>query len=487
MRRFGRTAALTLQSLALMLSGCGDGGGSGGSSPTPTPTSTPTPTPSANASCTLRARQDWALAQMQEWYLFPETLPGNLNPAAYASLEDYVDALTATARAQGRDRYFTFVTSIAGETNYYNNGTTAGFGIRVKTDAGARRAWVSEAFEGAPGLAAGLDRGVEILAIGTGANTLQSVATLMANSGEAGVINALGPDTAGVTRTLRIRDTGGDHVITVSKADYDLTPVSSRYGARVIDDNGNKVGYINLRTFISSADPALRAAFASFKAQGIDQVIIDLRYNGGGLLSIAQTLGNLLGGNRQASDVFAQLTLRPEKSSENETLNFAPQPDSISPRKIAFIGFEGTASASELVINAMVPYLHTNVVLVGGNTYGKPVGQIAIDRSACDDRFRIIAFATKNAAGNGNYFNGLATTMEATCRASDDVTRQFGDAQEGSTRVALDYLAGRGCSPISASGVVAQSVTTSAGSTSGARLLVPDHPTTPQREVPGIF
>lgn len=470
---------LAVQSLALLLSGCGGGGTTASA---PGSGATPTPTPSGNTACTLRARQDWALAQMQEWYLFPETLPTALNPAAYSTVEDYVDALTATARSQGRDRYFTYVTSIAEENAYYQTGSSAGFGIRIKTDATAGRAWISEAFEGAPGLAAGLDRGVELMAIGPSANNLQTVSAIMASAGEGGVIQALGPSTVGTTRALRIRDANGERVVTVSKADYDLTPVSSRYGARVIDDGGRKIGYINLRSFITSADTALRQAFAGFKAQGIDEVIVDLRYNGGGLLSVAETLGNLLGGNRRPSDIFAQISFRPEKAAENDTVNFAPQPDSISPRKIAFIGFEGTASASELVINAMVPYLHAEVVLVGGNTYGKPVGQIAVDRAACDDRFRIIAFATKNAAGNGAYFNGLASSMEATCRATDDITRQFGDPLESSTRTALDYLAGRGCTLILGPSMAAQPV-----ATGGARLLVPERPTPRQIETPGTF
>jgi len=101
--------------IALSLAGCSGGGGSGsvtagGGS---TGTSTPTPTPTTAAGCTLRERQTWAAAQLNEWYLFPETLPASLDPTPYSTVGAYVDALTATARSQGRDRYFTYVTSIA--------------------------------------------------------------------------------------------------------------------------------------------------------------------------------------------------------------------------------------------------------------------------------------------------------------------------------------------------------------------------------------
>jgi hypothetical protein len=165
--------------------------------------------------------------------------------------------------------------------------------------------------------------------------------------------------------------------------------------------------------------------------------------------------------------------------------------------KIAFIGTGGTASASELVINAFTPYLHTNAALIGTNTYGKPVGQIGLDRPACDDRLRVIALATQNAARNGNYYDGLATTVEATCQAQDDIGYQLGDPREASTRQALNFLAGRSCTAITAgtnasagTGAGAQSMQTQqtlAAADPGHALLTPDRPSTPQREVPGLF
>jgi C-terminal processing protease CtpA/Prc len=484
--------------IAALVSGCGGGGGGslangggaggGGTTPTPTPSSTPTPTA---AGCSLRERQDWAGAQLREWYLFPETLPASLDPAPYTTVEAYIDALTATARSQRRDRFFTYLTSIAEENAYYSSGASAGFGFRLGADTAARRIFAIESFEGAPALAAGIDRGTEILAIGTTSANLRTVNAIIAAEGTAGVTAALGPDTVGTTRLLRINNASGTRDVTVAKADFELKPVSSRYGAKVINDGGRKVGYVNLRTFINTADPALRAAFADFRAQGITEIIVDLRYNGGGLVSIAELMGDLLGGNRSTADVFDYVTLRPEKSSENSTRTFSPQPQSASPTRLAFIGTGGTASASELVINAFTPYLHNRSALIGTNTYGKPVGQIALDRAACDDRLRVIAFATQNAAHQGAYFDGLAPFMEASCRADDDITHQLGDPLESSTRSALDFLAGRSCSAIASGSTSAASDqrAQAARDTLAAprELLTPDRPSTPQREVPGLF
>lgn len=476
--------------LAALLSSCGGGGdgGGAGSAPSSTATTTPAPTPppTGAGTCSLQDRQNWAAAQLDEWYLFPELLPVSLSAAGFGTVDDYLDALTANARAQRKDRYFTYLTSIREEEAYYESGAVAGLGVRLASDAASGRVLVSEAFEGAPALAAGIDRGTEILAIGTSASDLRPVAELLAAGGGNAVSRALGPDTAGTARVLRVADAGGTREVTVAKATYALTPVSARYGARIIEDGGRRVGYLNLRTFIETADPALRDAFASFRAAGITELIVDFRYNGGGLLSIAELMGDLLGANRSGADIFSRTSFRPSKAANDETRPFAPQPQSIAPGRIAFIGTGGTASASELVANAMIPYLGANAGLIGANTFGKPVGQIALDRAQCDDRLRVVAFATQNRDRQGEYYNGLATVMRASCRASDDLAYPLGDPREASVRAALDYLAGRPCSTIASAGreLSARSVRSLGG---GRELITPDRPSSPQREVPGLF
>jgi carboxyl-terminal processing protease len=474
-----QTRFTTLVSLASLLAACG-GGGDGGSASSPPPGAV-TAGPITTAGCSILERQNWVGSQMLEWYLFLDLLPGSLNPANYATVEAYLDALTANARAQSKDRHFTYLTSIKAENAFYASGSSAGFGIRLSYDSAAGRLFVTEAFEDAPALAAGIDRGTEILAIGTTADNLQTVASLFATGGSAAVSDALGASTAGLTRVLRITSGGVEKVVTVTKADYSILPVSPRYGAKILDNGGTKVGYVNLRTFITPADPALRTAFDNFRAQGITQVIVDLRYNGGGLVSIAKLMGDLMGANR-AGSVFSYTTFNSQKTANNETAYFTPQSQSIAPMKLAFIGTGGTASASELVINAFTPYLHANSALIGSNTYGKPVGQIALDLAACDDRLRVIAFRTENANHVGDYYTGLAGKVEASCQAADDILRPLGDPSEASVKGALDFLAGRTCTPIPpAGGQTAQSIS------SKREVLQTPQPDTAQREVPGLF
>ena len=479
---------MVLSAVAL-LSSCGGGGSSSGGSPSPptagpTPTPPPPPPPPPTSGCSLRERQDWAFAQLNEWYLFPELLATNVDPNSFTSVQAYVDALVAPARAQGKDRFYTGVSSIAEDQEFLQTGSTAGLGVRLATDVEARRVFIFEAFEGAPALAAGIDRGSEILAIGTGSANLRTVDEIIAAEGSAGISNALGPNTAGTARLLRVRDTNGTiRDVTVTKASFALAPVSPRYGALILNDSGKKVGYLNLRAFINSADPQLRNAFAQFKAEGISEVIVDLRYNGGGTSAMADLTNNLLLGQRTASEIMNTKVRRASKSNLNETKFFAQQPQSIASMKIAFIGTGSTASASEAVMNSVLPYLGANTALIGANTFGKPVGTGSFDRPQCDDRLTAVIFSTQNANKQGDYFDGLASRFQSTCSAADDITRQLGDPQEAMIRTALDFLAGRQCTPISSSAMAKGS---NAAAVAG-QMLTPFRPSAAQRELPGTF
>lgn len=482
LRNFSSTVAI----LAL-LSACGGGGSGDDRSAVTLPISTlptSTPPPVTVAGCSLGERQNFALAQLRESYLFPDLLDKSVNPANFSTVQAYIDALVAPARAQNKDRFFTYITSIAQENAFYASGASAGFGFRVTSNVGEGRVIVAETFEGTPAFAAGIDRGAEILAIGGGPTDLLTVKDIIAADGPAGVSKALGPGDVGVTRVLRVREKDGTvRDVTLTKAQFEIDPISDRYGTLIINDNGKKVGYINLRVFIGEpAERDLRAAFARFKAEGITEVIVDLRYNGGGLVKIAELLTNLLLGNRRTSEVLSYTVFRSEKASNNQTAFFMPQSESIAATKIAFIGTGATASASELVMNAVLPYLGANAALIGSNTYGKPVGQIAVDRTQCDDRLRILAFATQNANRQGDYYNGLASKFLSSCRAPDDLSNQLGNSQETSIKTALDFLAGRACTPIGdTSGIRGQSV-----GRGGTELITPAHlDGTLERELPG--
>ena len=471
----GRT--ILSATLAFSLAACGGGGGNSGGGG-----GGPIGGGGSADQCSLGARQDWVLGQMNEWYLFPNLLDTSVSKSNHASVQSYINALVAPARARNRDRFFTYITSIEEENDLIQNGSNAGFGIRLTYDIDARRVFVVEAFENAPAFAQGIDRGTEILAIDG-----QNVADIMAANPDnpAGAVsNALGPSEPGVQRNLRIRQPDGTRTtVLVTKAEYSLDPLSNRYGSLILDNGGTKVGYINLRTFIvDNASRQLRDAFAQFKAQGIEQVILDFRYNGGGLVSVAELLGDLLAADKVGQE-FSTTIFRQSKSENNETYNFSSQPQAIAAMKIAVIGTDGTASASELLPNAFIPYLGRNIALVGSDTFGKPVGQIARDRSACDDRLRLVAFRSVNKDDNGGYYDGLASVMPRTCAAADDYLVPLGDPREASISTALDFLAGRSCTAIGA----ADKDGTVQARLPQRELMMPSEPSAAQLRIPGLF
>ena len=102
----------------------------------------------------------------------------------------------------------------------------------------------------------------------------------------------------------------------------------------------------------------------------------------------------------------------------------------------------------------------------------------------------MVALSTQNAARQGAYYDGLAGTVEASCRAEDDIRYPLGDPREASTRQAIDFLAGRSCLPVTATAATASARTSTPTPTTDLptrALLIPDHPSTPQREVPGLY
>ncbi|KPP82429.1 S41 family peptidase [Erythrobacter sp. HL-111] len=510
----GRTALSV--TLALALAACGGGGSRSNAPPVagePTPAPTPAPTPTT-ASCPVSDRIAFAEDVLDDWYLFPEFLDNTVDPADFTDVQDYLNARVAPARAQGIDRFFTFATSIAEENALINSGSSAGFGIRLAYDEGADRVFVIEAFENGNGFDAGMDRGTELLAIGTSAGNLQTVASLMASGGPNAVIDALGPSTPGLERVIRFRTVEGAEIErSIAKTEFSLDPVSDRYGVEIITDGAKKIGYLNLRTFsVGNADRQIEDAFERFAAEGITEFVIDLRYNSGGLVRIADLMGDFLRGPNTGK-VFSETVWRDSQSQRNSTRLFEatasfqipgqfdaagnprftdPEPIvSVSPTKIAFIARQGTASASELVINSMIPYLGENVALIGTDTFGKPVGQSGFDLEACDLRVRATTFRTVNAAGESDYYNGLASAMPATCAAGDDISIALGDPREASIRTALDFLAGRTCDPIAANGDGAIAGASAAerrdGAGAGPRLLQPRRPNPAQYEIRGLF
>ncbi|MBK0382368.1 hypothetical protein I5M32_05280 [Pedobacter sp. SD-b] len=249
--------------------------------------------------------------------------------------------------------------------------------------------------------------------------------------------------------------------VIVNRTQYDSSPV---YKDTVLTVGSKKVGYLAFARFSSSANSQdiLNTVFSKFAAQSVENLVIDLRYNGGGFVSTAQQMINLIAPlsvngkkmfsltynttlqqgkatilknqpNRdQAGNITSGTQFQDDYSLNGNTYNFIKTGTLNNVSKVIFITTGGTASASELVINSLKPYV--DVKTVGATSYGKPVGFFPIRIDKYD--VYMSSFYNTNSAGQGNYFAGFTPDSPK----KDDVTRDFGDPQELSLASALSYI-----------------------------------------------
>ncbi|MFD1631433.1 S41 family peptidase [Pseudopedobacter beijingensis] len=246
--------------------------------------------------------------------------------------------------------------------------------------------------------------------------------------------------------------------LVLSKMRYKSSPVLKD---TVYVRGTQKIGYLAYARFSHPDDsgPALQAAFEKFQNQGVNNLIVDLRYNGGGYVATAEKLINYIvpsqhNGKLMFTEYYNE-TMRTGKadllknqfyedggrnksyfgSYDNMTstinkggTNYIPQLE-----RVVFIVSESTASASELTINSLKPY--TTVSLVGEKTYGKPVGFFPIRIDKYDIYYAM--FESKNSLGEGGYFTGMNVDVN-----SDDYpyNKELGDPTEINTSVAIQQI-----------------------------------------------
>lgn len=433
---------------AFTLTGCGGGGGSGSGGTTVLPA--PTAPPVSAASCDAESQKDFVFAVAQDWYLWYDEM-ADANPADFETADQYLAALTAPLAEDFRDPGFSFLTTREEDEASFTSGAFVGFGFRFAIDDGGRYL-ISDAFEGAPAAQAGFVRGAEILAVDTGSGFV-TMGEYEARG--TSLDDVFGDSVDGLERRFRLSIAGETVDVTVAKAEIDVPPLA--IAPRTLARPGlSPVAYLHLRSFTLTANGALDAAFEDFAGAGITDFIVDLRYNGGGLVDVADRFLDLLGGSVANGEVAYLASHNDKRSAENAEYRFASRDATAAPIRIAFITSEATASASELMINSLEPFFE--VVLIGEDTTGKAVGQYAFDQIGCDTRLRIVAFETLNGRGFGGFYTGLVDTGRFTlCAVEDDFRGAFGTASDALTAGALAWLNSGSC-PVQPSNADANSV-----------------------------
>ena len=388
------------------------------------------PAPSA---CSNDAQKEFVLDALYAWYLWNDLLPANIPISNYATPEELVARVTLELGPQDDQGYpidlWSSLGSAEADQQFFGEGKYEGFGFSYRPEAGDDM-WFTRVFSDSPAAVAGFARGQQVLRLDG-----RTVADIVANEG---ISAALEQPT--VTFEVRRPDTT-TFTVAVTKDIVTIDPVPQY---RIIDRGAGvpPVGYLELAQFISTADPRFAAIFGEFIAAGVTDVILDLRYNGGGRVDTAELLGDYLGGFANAGQVFSVMEFNADRApANNSTTLFSQQLNSINLSRLVIIATRGTASASELVTNSMAPWV--DVSIVGDNTYGKPVGQIGIE--FCEKILRPTSFKTVNALGEGDYFGGLPVD----CPAPDDIAFAVGADDDPNLLAALAVLETGGC-PVAA-------------------------------------
>jgi C-terminal processing protease CtpA/Prc len=380
----------------------------------------PIPARAQASSCSALGQVAYVRDAMRDLYYWYRELP-DPNPALFDSPEAYLEAV----RYRPLDTSFSYIGLKATEQAFYSDSQFIGFGFGSKLLA-EDDLRITQVFSDSPASEAGLERGTRILEIGG-----RSVADLV-RTGE--IATAFGPGEIGFSLTIRVSDRG-EREVTFAKRLVTIPTVSH---TRFFDVEGRRVGYVFFRNFVQPSVAALDAAFAELKAAGATDLVLDLRYNGGGLVSVAQHLGGLIGGLRTTGQVFAQFIHNDKNSFRNQVYLFPAAAAALDVPRVVLVTTRASASASEGVINALRPFL--DVKIVGDRTYGKPVGQYGLE--FCEKVLYPVAFTLRNARGEGDYFDGLP----ADCAAADDLDHLLGDPAEGSLAEALHVVARGTCS-----------------------------------------
>jgi carboxyl-terminal processing protease len=490
---------------AAILSACGGGGGSGSGAGTPTPPpSAPAgwvqgqfqPESKFAAMCvtprtgtdpgtqkaypdvqgTLLDELNWLRSWNNDLYLWFDEVTDQ-NPANFSTDAAYFNVLMTTqttAAGKPKDRFhFTYATSVWEQLS--ESGVQAGYGANFVVIAGTPPREVVVAYT-EPGSAAAippasLARGAKLLSI-DGVDLVNA-----SDQASVNILNAgLSPQTVGESHTFSVLDAGAaaPRTITMVSADVTSTPVQNVQ--TITAPNGNLVGYMLFNDHVATAESELVAAFSQLQSAGVHDLVLDIRYNGGGFLDIASEVAYMVAGPGPTTGKTFELSQFNSKyPSVNPVTGAALVPTgfhsttqgfsttagqalpSLNLARVFVLTTASTCSASESIINSLRG-VNVQVIEVGSTTCGKPYGFYPADN--CGVTYFTIQFQGINAQGFGNYPDGFTPQNTAAtegvllpgCSVADDFTHPLGDAAEGLLASALSYQSGGTC-PVPPSGM----------------------------------
>ena len=394
---------------------------------------------------------NWLRSWTNHTYLWYDEVP-DLDPALYATA-DYFDLLkTYAVTPSGRDKdqfHFTYTTE---EWNALSGaGSSVGYGAQwaffaLSPPRDLRVAYVEPGSPAAT-TGAGLPRGARVL----GVNGVDFVNDPTQEGVD--VINAaLFGAAPGTSTRFTVVDAGSNtpRDITLTAAPVISTPVQN---VKTLPNAGRTVGYLQFNDHIGTAELQLKAAMEWLRAQRATELVVDLRYNGGGYLDLASQLGFMVAGETQTRGKTFETVRFNNKHTERDPVTgntLAPTPfwattlgflspidpplplPSLDLRRVYVLTGPDTCSASEAFINGLRG-IDIDVVQIGDTTCGKPYGFYPEDN--CGTTYFSVQFQGVNAKGFGDYPDGIVPT----CFVPDDFGHALGDPAEARLAAALSH------------------------------------------------
>ena len=352
-----------------------------------------------------------------------------------------------TASGKPKDQ-FHFIYATPTWVALSQSGTSYGYGFEIALVAVAppRKALIAYTHPGTPAATNGIARGAEVLAVdGVDLVNGSDVATL--NAG-------LFPSAAG-SHSITVRDLGASTTRVVTMTAAALSP-STVENVKTLPAPNQDVGYLQFNDHLATSEGQLVAAINQLKTSGVTDLVLDIRYNGGGYLDVAAELAYMIAGpTATTSKVFEQQVFtdkNPFQLTAAQTVTpfhattlgwpsgaAAGQAlPTLNLSRVYLLVGAGTCSASEAIANGLRG-VGVTVNLIGATTCGKPYGFYPQDN--CGTTYFSIQFAGVNQKNEGDYADGFAPT----CAARDDFLHALGDPAEARLASALSYRANGVC------------------------------------------
>ena len=390
--------------------------------------------PGADADNPNSKVNSWITGMMEELYYWTEELPEN--PDQTQQPEDYFKSLL-----NSQDRFSVLVPDYQALINSLNGvSMEAGYEFSLAMAEGSDSEVVAVILyvkENSPASQAGLKRGDVVMAVNGTTMNLTNYRSLLKSFKEAH------------TLTFRRYDEKLKDYETRPEVSLQVTQLAENphFLDTVYTIGSNKIGYLVYQFFSPGPgegeyDLEMDQIFEDFKSLGVTDFVLDLRYNGGGAISSARNLGSLIGPGVDKTKVFYENRWNPsyqeywESQPEGEDIlrgKFKDKAANIGNNlsgKVYVLTGNGTASASELIINGLKPYME--VFLIGEQTYGKNVGSIPVeDKENPENKYGIlpIVFQVFNSQGSSDYSTGFVPDAEV-----DEFKylplKQLGDVEE---------------------------------------------------------